>query len=248
MNKNFYPILLTGGNGLFGSTFLKKNKRIKKRIISPSSLELNITNKKKVSAYLNKYKPKIIIHAAALVGIKACEDNKILCRKINIIGTKNIASYAQKNNIRFIYISKDYVFDGKKGNYSEKDKPNPQSIYAKSKFEGEKIIKKLKNYLIIRTSFFSKKKWKYKEAFVDQYTSRLEIESLVVKLNKIIFSNFKGLIHIAGKRQSLYKIAKIIDKKTKPISLENYKKLKIPKDISLNISKWKLFLNSENRR
>ena len=65
MNKNFYPILLTGGNGLFGSTFLKKNKRIKKRIISPSSLELNITNKKKVSAYLNKYKPKIIIPLVA---------------------------------------------------------------------------------------------------------------------------------------------------------------------------------------
>jgi len=247
MNKNFYPIFLTGGNGLFGNTFLKKNRIIRKKILFPTSSELNIINKKKVFKYLDKYNPKIIIHAAALVGIRACEDNKILCKKVNITGTKNIASYAKEKNIRFIYISTDYVFDGKKGNYSEKDKPNPQSIYAKSKLEGEKIVKKLKNYLIIRTSFFSKKNWKYREAFIDQYTSRLEIENLVGKLNKIIFSNFKGLIHIAGKRQSLYKIAKIIDKKTKPISLENYKDLKIPKDISLDISKWKLFLNSKNK-
>ena len=114
--------------------------------------------------------PKLIIHAAAMVGIEACNKNKLLCRKINIQGTRNIADYAKKNSIRFIYISTDYVFDGKKGNYNEANKPNPQSIYGKSKLSAENIVKTLNNYLIIRTSFFSKKKWKYKEAFTDQYT------------------------------------------------------------------------------
>ena len=125
--------------------------------------------------------------------------------------------------------------------------PNPQSIYGKSKLSAEKIVKLLNNYLIIRTSFYSTTKWKYKEAFIDQYTSRINIEELVSRINKIIFTKFTGLIHIAGKRQSLYTIAKIIDKKTKPISLKNYKDHKIPRDISLNISKWNKFFNLLNK-
>lgn len=104
----------------------------------------------------------------------------------------------------------------------------------------------MKNYLIIRTSFFSKKDWKYKKAFVDQYTSRIEIENLIFKINKVLFSKLTGTINISGKRQSLYEIAKKIDKKIRPISLENYTKLNIPRDISLNNSKWyKLFNNKK---
>ena len=60
-----------------------------------------------------------------------------------------------------IFFSSESVFDGKKGYYKENDKTKPQSIYGKSKLEAEKIVSKLKNYLIIRTSFFSKKNWKY---------------------------------------------------------------------------------------
>ncbi|MCH2541260.1 MAG: sugar nucleotide-binding protein [Alphaproteobacteria bacterium] len=242
MYSNYFPIFLTGGRGLFGSVFLKKNKKIKKQILAPSSSRLDITKKKEISQYLNKYMPKLIIHAAALVGIADCEKNKLLCKRINIEGTRNICSYAKKNNIRFIYISTDYVFDGKKGNYSENDKPNPKSIYGKSKLSAENIVKSLNDYLIIRTSFFSRKKWKYKEAFVDQYTSRIQIEELISKINKIIFTKFSGLIHIAGKRQSLYNIARKIDKKTKPISLKDHKDLNIPEDISLNINKWNKLL------
>ena len=156
------------------------------------------------------------------------------------------SSMQKKNNIRLIYISTDYVFDGKKGYYKENDKTKPQSIYGKSKLEAEKIVSKLKNYLIIRTSFFSKKNWKYKEAFVDQYTSKIEIKNLIFKINKVLFSKLTGIINISGKRQSLYEIAKKIDKKVKPISLENYAKLSIPRDISLNNSKWdKLFNNKK---
>ena len=152
----------------------------------------------------------------------------------------------KKNNVRFIYISTDYVFDGNKGNYSENDKPNPRSTYGKSKLSAENIVKTLNNYLIIRTSFFSKKKWKYKEAFTDQYTSRIQIEELISKINKIIFTKFGGLIHIAGKRQSLYNIAKKIDKSTKPISLKDRRDLNIPNDISLNTNKWNKLLKKLN--
>jgi len=246
MNKKNFPIFLTGSTGLFGKNFLKINKKIKNKILYPNKKSLNITKKKEIISFLNKHKPKLIIHAAALVGIRACKDNKLLCKKTNVDGTRNIFEYAKKNNIRLIYISTDYVFDGRKGYYKENDKTKPQSIYGKSKLEAEKIVSKLKNYLIIRTSFFSKKNWKYKEAFVDQYTSKIEIRNLIFKINKVLFSKLTGIINISGKRQSLYEIAKKIDKKVKPISLENYTKLSIPRDISLNNSKWdKLFNNKK---
>ena len=57
MYSNYFPIFLTGGRGLFGSVFLKKNKKIKKQILAPSSSRLDITKKKEISQYLNKYMP-----------------------------------------------------------------------------------------------------------------------------------------------------------------------------------------------
>ena len=65
---------------------------------------------------------------------------------------------------------------------------------------------------------------------------------MIFKINKIIFTEFSGLIHIAGKRQSLYNIAKKINKNTKSISLKDRKDLNIPKDISLNTNKWNKLL------
>ena len=143
MHSKYNPILLTGGRGLFGKAFLKKNKKIKKKIFAPPSSKLDITKKEETIKYLKKITPKLIIHAAALVGIQNCEKNKLLCKKVNIQGTSNIAEYVKKNNVRLIYISTDYVFDGKKGNYSEIDSPNPQSVYGKSKLSAEKVFEKL---------------------------------------------------------------------------------------------------------
>ena len=155
---------------------------------------------------------------------------------------KTVSKICKLKKANFIHICSDCVYDGKKGNYTENDKPNPKSTYGKSKLSAENIVKSLNDYLIIRTSFFSRKKWKYKEAFIDQYTSRIQIEELISKINKIIFTKFSGLIHIAGKRQSLYNIARKIDKSTKPISLKDRKDLNIPKDISLNTNKWNKLL------
>ena len=128
------PILLTGGTGLFGRTFLDINSRNKENILAPTKLKLDVTDRTQTIGYLTKFRPQLIIHAAALVGIRECEKDYKLCKKINITGTKNIALYAKNFGVRFIYISTDYVFDGNKGNYSEKDIPNPVSCYGKTKY------------------------------------------------------------------------------------------------------------------
>ena len=145
-------LLITGGTGLFGKTFLNNNKKNKKFILSPTRHELDITDKIKTHDYLIKSEPRLIVHAAALVGIRECKTNIELCNKTNVEGTKNMVDYAKSSGARFVYISTDYIFDGEKGNYSETDKPNPITEYGKSKYAGEKLVRSLKNYLIIRTS------------------------------------------------------------------------------------------------
>ncbi|HIF14512.1 MAG TPA: NAD-dependent epimerase/dehydratase family protein [Bacteroidetes bacterium] len=69
-----------------------------------------------------------------------CEQNPEKSYDINVIGTKNIFQYSYKNNIPLIYTSTDLVFDGVKGNYSEKDKVNPINIYGKHKLLAEKSL------------------------------------------------------------------------------------------------------------
>ena len=243
MDRNLHPILITGGTGLFGKTFLNNNKKNKKFILSPTRHELDITDKIRTHDYLIRSEPRLIVHAAALVGIRECMTNIGLCNKTNVEGTKNMVDYAKSSGARFVYISTDYIFDGEKGNYSETDKPNPITEYGKSKYAGEKLVRSLKNYLIIRTSFYSKNKWKYKEAFSDQYTSKIEVNLFVKNIMKVLDTDIVGILNIAGKRQSLYNIAKNISNAVKPISINKYGNLYIPKDTSLNISKWDLIKN-----
>jgi dTDP-4-dehydrorhamnose reductase len=97
--------------------------------------------------------PDWIVLTAALTNVDLCETNKNLAKKVNIEGSKNVAIASRKVNARLIYISTDFVFDGRKEIYNENDKPNPLSFYGKSKLLGENSIKinDLK-YSIIRTS------------------------------------------------------------------------------------------------
>jgi dTDP-4-dehydrorhamnose reductase len=89
-----------------------------------------------------------------MTNVDGCEENPELARKINTNGTKNLVEACKKHNCQMIYISTDYVFDGtKKESYTEEDKTNPQSVYGKTKLEGEKAVLELSNSYILRTSW-----------------------------------------------------------------------------------------------
>lgn len=115
---------------------------------------LNVANPQEVSKIINDFKPNLIIHLAALTDVDFCEQNPDIAKKVNYEGTLNIATACKAHNIPLVYLSTAAVFDGKnppKGGYTERNTPKPMSVYAKTKFKGEKIIKKLlKNYYIIR--------------------------------------------------------------------------------------------------
>ena len=91
-----------------------------------------------------------------MINVEECEKEPNKAYKINSDATRYLCKVAKQNDIFFIYISTDAVFDGNQNNlFSEEDKPNPLNIYGKTKLHGEKYVQEmLTNYLIIRTNIF----------------------------------------------------------------------------------------------
>lgn len=147
--------LITGGTGQLGYDIIKELiSRGELNYLAPTTKEMNITNKDEVEKVILGYKPDIIFHCAAYTAVDKAEEDKENCYNINVNGTKNIVSVAEKINAKVVYISTDYVFDGtKEGIYEIDDKTNPINYYGYTKLMGEEEVKKLKDYLIVRISW-----------------------------------------------------------------------------------------------
>jgi dTDP-4-dehydrorhamnose reductase len=115
--------------------------------------QLDITKEELLKKSFDEIKPDIVLNTTALHNVDYCESHQDEAFNINAKAVGVIAGLCNNLGARLIHISTDFVFDGeKKGNYSESDVPNPQSIYAKSKLEGEVQAKKADSYSILRPS------------------------------------------------------------------------------------------------
>lgn len=144
---------------------------------------------------------------------------------------------------RFVYISTDYVFDGERGNYREEDIPNPRNFYALTKLIGEVIMRQYSHTLIIRTAFKPDGPWPYERAFIDQYASHEFVSVIAPDIAKaVLMTDMLGIVHIAGKRTSMYDLARQASPSVGKMSV-NDAGVALPHDASLNISKWKKILS-----
>ena len=141
-------ILITGTNGQLGKNLLTTGNN--HELLGMKRPDVDIRDKDTVRKTIQSFEPEVIIHAAALTNVEYCEENEKEAYDINAKGTENITLAAGSAHI--VYLSTEYVFDGIKGPYTEEDKPNPQSIYAKSKYEGEQITLSHPNSSVIRTT------------------------------------------------------------------------------------------------
>lgn len=151
-NKNS-QILLTGATGQLGKEILKILKG-KFEFYTPLKNELNLEEVDKIYSYCKKVNPEILILCGAYTDVDKAEEEKDKAFKINFLSTKEFVRYAYEYDKLVIFISTDYVFDGKKDFYSEKDIPNPLNFYGKTKLLAENEIQNnLKKYFIVRTSW-----------------------------------------------------------------------------------------------
>lgn len=261
-------IFVTGGSGLLGSKFNKDSfeeyniTKTFNRNPENNCISLDITNHSDVLAKLKSSNPDLIIHSAALTNVDYCEDHQNEAYEINVKGTENIVKACEKIDCKLIYVSTDFVFDGKKGMYCEDEKTNPLGYYALTKLQGEEVVQNSNlNYAISRTSVLYG--WHRQANFVtwvinelkseneinivtDHYNSPTFADNAADAMIKIFEKDKEGIYHIAGdERISRFDFAKNIaevfnlDKNLiNPIkSSEFIQKAKRPKDSSLSVEK-----------
>ena len=159
-------ILVTGTNGLLGQKIIYQlRNRSDVKLIATSKgdnrtfakdgyiyEDMDITNAMQVQSIFEKYQPDALINTAAMTNVDACENDKVLCQKMNVDAVGIMIEQCKKHNTHFIQLSTDFVFDGTAGPYSEEDEPHPLSYYAMSKYESELMLQQSGlNWAIIRT-------------------------------------------------------------------------------------------------
>ncbi|AEV97361.1 NAD(P)-dependent oxidoreductase [Niastella koreensis] len=160
-------VLITGANGLLGQHLTKllldKNYQVVATGRGESRLpfepsgnysyhSMDIANAFDTYAVMNRERPDVVVHAAAMTQVDECELQPEQCDRINVQGTAQILTDAETFSSHFIYISTDFVFDGEKGNYSEDDEPLPISLYGFTKLQAESMVQTSElPFAIVRT-------------------------------------------------------------------------------------------------
>jgi dTDP-4-dehydrorhamnose reductase len=116
--------------------------------------EHDITDLAATTAAIAAFRPQVIIHGAALTDVDRCEREPDLAYRVNALGTRNLAVAAQQVGAAMVYVSTDYVFPGRPEPYWEYDRPEPLSVYARTKWYGEQIVRDLlPRHYIARTAW-----------------------------------------------------------------------------------------------
>ena len=148
-------ILVTGCKGQLGYDVSKELIKHGDTVVAVDIEEMDITDKTAVENYISNANVDAVIHCAAYTAVDSAEDNVELCRRINRDGTQNIADACKNHNLKMIYISTDYVFNGEGENYwNPDDKREPLNTYGLTKYEGELAVENtLDKYFIVRISW-----------------------------------------------------------------------------------------------
>ena len=267
--------LILGASGKIGSYLIKNDKSVlytynSKKI--KGGIRFNFL-KNNISNIIKKKKINVVVLMVAISDPNICYKKRNLTNKINVLSTIKILKELIKKNIYFIFFSSEFVFNGKKKNFSEKDKTRPVNIYGKQKLIVEKfIIKNAKKYSILRiaktygddlnddtliSSYLKNLLLGQKKFTVasDQFFSPLFIGDLKKIIKIFMKKKINGLFNVGGPERlsrydCLYNVNKFLNEKhqnkikLKKIKLENFSFYdKRPLDVSMNIQKLNKVIN-----
>ena len=112
-------------------------------------LRVNLLDPDEMDRVVTYANPDWVIHCAALANLEACEANPALAKQLNTDLPEKLATIVARGGARLLHVSTDAVFDGQRGNYTEDDQPEPLSVYARTKFDGEKVVAAVKPEAIV---------------------------------------------------------------------------------------------------
>lgn len=217
-------IFTIGGSGLVGSRIVELlNNKYTFQDLSLTN-GVDITDPASLDIVKNDTEHEVVILLAAKADVDGCERDKELGEEgsaytINVVGVQNIVNACESSNKKLIYISTDFVFDGSakaEYSYTETDKPNPINWYAKTKYEGEKIVANSGlPFIIARIAYPYRKEFSIKVDLVRAIKKRISekkpmsavtdhimnptlIDDIASALDKLIESKQTGIFHVTG--------------------------------------------------
>lgn len=263
-------LLLIGASGVLGSRLYNDAIHRKWNVLGTYFSQeceglfcLDLKDKKSINKLLNFFNPDTVVLAGGITDVDLCEMKPGLAEEVNIKGTLYIIKKVKEYRARLVFLSTDYVFDGRGGPYSEEAMPSPINFYGKTKLEAEEAVKALlKDYLIVRTSqlygfdhrqknfaikiISNMRRNKNVYAAEDFYSTPTYAGSLSQGIIKLLEDNERGVFNIAGtdflnRYEYVNKISETFYLKKDLIKKVKLKDLKLkaprPKKGGLDISK-----------
>jgi dTDP-4-dehydrorhamnose reductase len=181
--------------------------------------EMDITDPFSLHDVFQKYQPDVVVHAAAVSKPDECEQDQSMAYSINVEATVQLLLNAEEHKSFFIFISTDFIFDGKKGMYKEDDVPGPVNFYGRTKLEAEEAVRDYAHdWCIVRTVLvygkppagksnlltIVKEKLEGKQEYAvvdDQVRTPTYAGDLAVGIAAVIERRAKGIFHISGAEQ-----------------------------------------------
>lgn len=153
--KTAMKVLVTGVKGQLGYDVVRELEKRGLEAVGVDIEEMDITDAESVRNVIGEAAPDAVIHCAAYTAVDAAEENEAVCRRVNAEGTGNIAKVCKELDIKMLYISTDYVFDGTgERPWEPEDVRAPKSVYGQTKYEGELAVQEqLGKYFIVRIAW-----------------------------------------------------------------------------------------------
>lgn len=148
-------VLVTGVKGQLGHDVVEELEKRGHAAVGVDIEEMDITDAAGVERVITEADVEAVIHCAAYTAVDAAEDNVDVCRKVNADGTENVAEVCKKLDLKMMYISTDYVFNGQGTRaWEPDDEREPLNVYGQTKCEGELAVEKhLSRYFIVRIAW-----------------------------------------------------------------------------------------------
>jgi dTDP-4-dehydrorhamnose reductase len=268
-------LVVTGASGLLGASVLLTARSFGREAVGITNrhlllipgtrvLSVDLTDASKTRDVISSLKPSSIIHCAALTDVDWCEDHQSEAEQVNSRASGVLAEIACRLSARFLYISTDSVFDGKRGSYSETDEPAPLNFYARSKLMGEQEVCRLNSSaLIARVNIYgwnvqnkpSLAEWvllqlaqgKDVPGFTDVFFNPILVNELAELLLTMVDCDLTGIYHAVGsERISKYEFARRVattfgfdGAQVKPATLTRAR-LRAPRPLDVSLSTAKL--------
>jgi len=218
-------ILVTGASGLLGlNAALEASQKyevfgsVHRNVIRTTAftvIQSDLTEPGALEKLIDESQPDWVINCAALANLEDCEANPALAEKLNSEIPEKLAYHVAKGGARLVHLSTDAVFDGKRGNYTEEDEPNPLSVYASTKLFGERaVLDANPEAVVARVNFYgwslsgkrSLAEWFVNnlsagnkiKGFTDIYFCPLQVNHLANLLLRMLELRLHGLYHVVS--------------------------------------------------